>query len=1144
MKKLLFVLLIVFGFIVKSFSQNGDTITVQTFTFGSPQDAWFEFPSDTIRFEKILMLYKLKCNPAQNPACGEWDYSTFTYLYDHTGLIDSSVVHQPVFLVNGNVVDTIHYTHTPTYSYIPNWQYYIVHNDTVTIHTFQSGNGSLQSTQPFASTLPVSRTQYLWRASELTSAGLVSGDITGLRFNIQNTGSMLQHLVVRMKHTAFDSLSQSNFNTSGFTEVYNMNTGFIVGWNSLQFLTPFFWDGMSNIIVEICYDNGSSGTDNIVLADNVAFSAGLYKSGDDRCLQIQNGGHAIVAINDSLMAIDSLITVSFWAYGDSFLQPQSGTCFEAIHSNGNRVINAHVPWSDSNIYWDAGNDGGSYDRIYKAASSDNIKGKWNYWAFTKNAASGSMKIYLNGDLWHSGTGKIRPMTQMNSFVIGKGNWSGSASYEGRMDEFSVFNIELDEASIEENMNNEIGVSNPYYNNLLLYYKFNDNSFAFVTDSSSVAGHDGYLMSAGNPLKSADDYIYGFTETTLRPNVIFEQGIFNSQIDSIFVLDSVANLPVQIVMYSDSMNNPGVSVDTLMVWNAGYYNDVYDANGIVIDSVFVYPDSTMILTYYDYYIKFPQVIRYELARYITPYGNGLSLGDGWTWTFDVTDYRTLLADSVHIAAGNWQELLDIKFVMIKGVPPRDVISIQNLWNGSFEYGKDYNPIENHLTPKTIYIPANVQTVRWKSRVTGHGMDTPSNCAEFCAKSHYYKVDGIQQFSKLVWRDNCDLNPLYPQGGTWVYDRANWCPGAEVWTYDFELTPFISPGDSVTLQHAVQAYTSTGGWNHYDIEDQLVTYGAPNFSLDAAIENVLSPSEDQMWKRINPICKQPVVIIKNNGTTDLNALTITYGITGGVQSEYEWTGNLKFLETETIQLDTFAWMQGASTFTVSISNPNGGTDEYVYNNTRVTPFTYVAVMPPSFYIEFKTNNYPSQNAYELKDNSGNIVFSRSGLTANTFYKDTLDLPVGCYEFKLTDSGEDGLTWWANTAQGSGYIRFRSVESPLILKNFNSDFGGEVYMQFTVGLTNNTEDYIFVSHPELNVYPNPSSDKVYIDFDLPSRESGVIEIHDVMGKCIQSISFSDRIADSFILNISTFETGVYVVSLKTLNYSASKRLLCIPE
>ena len=73
-------------------AQTGDTVVVQTFTFGSPQNNWFVFPSDTVRFEKVLMQYTLKCNPATNPACGEWDTGANTYVYDHTGQTDSSLV--------------------------------------------------------------------------------------------------------------------------------------------------------------------------------------------------------------------------------------------------------------------------------------------------------------------------------------------------------------------------------------------------------------------------------------------------------------------------------------------------------------------------------------------------------------------------------------------------------------------------------------------------------------------------------------------------------------------------------------------------------------------------------------------------------------------------------------------------------------------------------------------------------------------------------------------------------------------------------------------------------------------------------------------------------------------------------------------
>ncbi|PLX28352.1 MAG: hypothetical protein C0600_09790, partial [Ignavibacteria bacterium] len=71
----------------------GDTLVVQTFTWewpvnagwNSPKEGWFQFPEGGKQYEKILMYYTLKCDPSQNPACGEWDYLTYARLFQHTG---------------------------------------------------------------------------------------------------------------------------------------------------------------------------------------------------------------------------------------------------------------------------------------------------------------------------------------------------------------------------------------------------------------------------------------------------------------------------------------------------------------------------------------------------------------------------------------------------------------------------------------------------------------------------------------------------------------------------------------------------------------------------------------------------------------------------------------------------------------------------------------------------------------------------------------------------------------------------------------------------------------------------------------------------------------------------------------------------
>ena len=1122
--------------------QTNDTIVVQTFSFGSPQDAWFNFPSDSIRFEKVYMKYTLKCNPAQSPACGEWDYQTYTYLYDHTGFLDSSVTHQPLFKVNGTIQDTIAYMTSPSYSYQTSWQHYITRFDTISLNSFQLGNGTIGDRHPFACSDAVSHTQNLWKSNELTASGLASGNITGMRFFLQSLGGATRDLRIKFKQTSADSLSTFIPNDTGFVEVYLKNTQFgSLGWNSFQFNNPFNWDGISNILVDISYENLSAENDNLIKADSISYSSALINSSNDRTASFTNYALISVPINNQISALDSFVTVTLWAFGSPSLQPQAGTCFEAVDSAGNRLLNSHLPWSDSKVYWDAGYASGGYDRISKSASSSEIKGQWNFWTFTKNVATGSMKIYLNGNLWQSGTGLTKRMKNIRTFQLGRGNWSGSASYEGRLDDFAVFNVELDSAAIQHLYSTQQINYAPFNQNLVVYYNFNDGNNLFVTDSSPGNHPPALLAGATNPLKPSNELKpTDFKTSHIRPNIIFEQGVYSSQTDSILVLDSIVKPSIVIVNYADSLHHPGMPSDTMIVFPTYYHNYVFNSFGNAIDSFLVVPDAIRYLTYYNYYTVFPQVKRYEMARYITPYGNNLSLGNGWTWTFDVSDYITKLHDSVHLAAGNWQELLDMKFIMIKGIPPRDAIDIENLYSGNFNYGVANDPIDNYLLPIKRKINSNVSGARWKSRVTGHGMDSPENCAEFCPKYHYYKVNDSIKYTKLVWRDNCDVNPLYPQGGTWVYDRANWCPGAEVKAYDMELTPFITAGDTVTFDHDVQAYTHSSGWDYYQIEDQLITYGPPNFTLDAAIENIISPSSDQMFLRQNPICSHPIIVIKNTGSQTLTSLKITYGMDGAVPSVFNWVGNLAFCESETDTLGTLNWAHGSTKFTVTLSEPNGGTDQYANNNTLVSNFTYPALMPSQFVIEFKTNKHPYENQYTVKDDAGNTVFIRNNLIANTVYKDTLSLTDGCYEFNLTDTGEDGLTFWADTAQGSGYLRFRQANSIGIIKTFGSDFGGQIYQQFTIGLNNPTNDISIISKNEMFVYPNPSRGQITMDFNLTEKKSGEIDIYTITGLQIYETFFQDISSGSFETDLSKIGTGMYFVKLVAGNYQTVKKVL----
>jgi hypothetical protein len=60
-----------------------------------------------------------------------------------------------------------------------------------------------------------------------------------------------------MGNTTASNLS-TGFVNAAFTQVYTGNYSSVSGTNTFQFSAPFVWDGSSNVLVNFCFDNGSS----------------------------------------------------------------------------------------------------------------------------------------------------------------------------------------------------------------------------------------------------------------------------------------------------------------------------------------------------------------------------------------------------------------------------------------------------------------------------------------------------------------------------------------------------------------------------------------------------------------------------------------------------------------------------------------------------------------------------------------------------------------------------------------------------------------------------------------------------------------------------------------------------------------------
>jgi peptide-N-glycosidase F-like protein len=196
--------------------------------------------------------------------------------------------------------------------------------------------------------------------------------------------------------------------------------------------------------------------------------------------------------------------------------------------------------------------------------------------------------------------------------------------------------------------------------------------------------------------------------------------------------------------------------------------------------------------------------FEIARFITPYGRGCS------WTADVTDYRKLLTGSVELgfrietyigAPMGWLVTLDLDFT--PGEPTRQVIGIRNLWKGSPEYGNPDNPIASFFPERKELMRSHVTSAKLRFRVTGHGQGNTDNAAEFAQKLHGVLVNGTDHTHEL-WRADCGTNPCSPQGGSWQYARAGWCPGSTVTPWDVDLGAAGRAGATVAIRYHVEDY----------------------------------------------------------------------------------------------------------------------------------------------------------------------------------------------------------------------------------------------------------------------------------------------------------------------------------------------------
>ena len=1113
--------ILTFSFLLFTFILSAqDTITVQTFTWDSTsRSAVFEFPDvpgDSYR--KILMEYNMRCHNAAvgngNVGCGEWDYHCNTVITDPS-VQDSIMATHPSHIIsdfNGSQFD---YSLNPTYSYTQYTQtdvsYTNISNESEFIF-YDDGSATEIGTNASNT-----KFQFIITANQLQDGAISDKEIQGLKLYFKDE-VQVPFLRIRMKNLVDNQDFQPQLD--GFTEHYFKSTDLSEGENHFRFYEAFEWDGTSSIMIEISH----AADEDIYLrfeGQELSEAMSFISIKPDHHVNFK-GTEFFDISTDNFNNIDSMLTISFWSRGDGSL-PVNTYPFEGVDADNNRQASSHLPWSNAQIYWDCGNDGTGYDRINKPATEPEFENVWTNWTFIKNVNQLSMTILKNGEVWHTEFGKSKPI-DISKFVLGA-SASYTSGYLGDIDDLRIWNQDVDPFTLKQWMYKDLDDSHPYHDFLIAEFSFSEGSGSTI--GSPLTINQGTTNKEPNwRTVRGKDLRKNFSESLIAPKVSLMQGDYTLALNEIVKLDSTINSSNRIITYGVDQNELQ-AIDTIFYYSAAP-SPIFDEDGMQIGTIDNLIDGTIDITTLDYF-RFSEA-RYEILSFITPYGNGLDLGpEGKTYTIDMTDYATILKGAKMMSVegrGNRQEELDIKFHFIKGTPHAEIREIKQMWpvRGANQIWAGYSLgsiiDDSSFEPRQIFIPEDIGYVKLRSAITGHGSN-----GEFQSRQHFVNVNGgFEEALYNVWKE-CGDNPVYPQGGTWIFDRAGWCPGMETDVHSFEIGPFLNKGEYNEFDYGIKG--QSGSNYDYRVNNQLVLYEAPNADFDVEILDIINPSTKTEHQRVNPSCNQPNFIFRNSGGELLNSFDITYGMEGGDSMTSSWSGNVRYLDSKRIELevpDEKFWKSGNGTFYIQLSNPNGQEDQNPDNSYMTSKYIAPFTSGKDLRIDIKTDNKPQDSRINIYDSEGNIALDLFGFGSNSNYSLDLDLPDGCYTMELLDLSDDGLEFWFFPNNGIGWVRI--TEDNLPTQTFDPDFGGNLYFDFIINKTTSNQQIEIAQ--SIGISPNPVHENLNIQWHTQTGMNGIAKIINQNGKQLLQKKINSN--SDIQIDLNQLASGIYFIRIES--------------
>lgn len=307
-------------------------------------------------------------------------------------------------------------------------------------------------------------------------------------------------------------------------------------------------------------------------------------------------------------------------------------------------------------------------------------------------------------------------------------------------------------------------------------------------------------------------------------------------------------------------------------------------------------------------------------------------------------------------------------------------------------------------------------------------------------------------------------------------------------------------------------------------------ATSLALDAQVQSITGVVAG------STICTNqvtPSFTLRNRGTSTLTSATINWTVNGAAQTPVNWTGSLAYNQTTVIDLPQVTLPNGSNTIAISVTSPNGGTDENASNNSVSVTFTVVSGSEMAVVLQM--DQYPEEISWEIRNSSNVVVASGSGYDSNVSQMLNIPtcLPNGCYTFTIVDSYGDGLC----CQYGNGYFQLLAPGGEVMASN-TSFTTAQASAQFCLpfGTTSVGND---LTYGAVRTYPNPVSDMLTVELPLDAAFT-TIRISDLTGRTVREVPVMGT--DRITVDMGNLTEGMYQLTLLSAQSRITGKVMVI--